>query len=530
MSHPLSRVVLMVPQVGDRVAGGARWIGRVRDCTCVDAWAHDQDRDLGDASVCPATLRRRADAQLVELRVWLAAQADNEALIEDHGADLAGDLRSRVDGLGQLLTGVTASELAGALDGDGLMGTVLALEDTQRRLDAVKAAVLGALVTSGATESEAGLGVKRWKAHRSRGSDVSVARELRAARTAGRFEAFAEALGEGQIGVEHLLALDAVCNERTIDGLIELQPELLRFAKHQQYRLFVNHLRHVVAVLDPDGREPDCGDRDTAAMGRDLEGHLHLRLEASGHNAVEVEAIINAETDRQYRAAVAESDATGKRMPDPAVLRARAVVELIRRGAQPNPKATGPVTEALLPVTVDGQGNPVAVHTPGGDALDPHTAAVLICDAYLQPVVIDENGNPLNLGRTSRFFTPDQRKAMTLRDGGCVFPGCDQPASRCDCHHRTPWQDGGLTNIGHGAMLCRRHHGLVHRREPWTLGIHGLEDLPPDLADAHRVRAASAGLEPATEVLVWRSPKGRLFLAQNATDHRGPAPPRRTAA
>ncbi len=561
MSHRLFRVVFMVREgseserLGSRGCGrgsrpsgveadrlhdvrsgsgsgsNAAWLGQLQDCTCADSWAHGRDRDLGDEAQCPATIRRRGEDLLAQLRVWMVEQAENGALVGECEADPLVEINAQVAVLNRLLTGVGSdrSEVAG-LDGDALMGAVLGLEDTQRRLDAVKASVLGVLVSSGVTESEAGLGAKRWKAYRTHGSDATVARELRVSRTLARFEHFADALARGAVGVDHVLALAAVCNDRTVDGLVELQDSLVRFAKLQSYKVFVAHLRRVVAVVDPDGSEPDCGDRDTASLGRDLEGHLHVRLEASGHNAVEVEQIINAETDRQFRSAVKEYDATGMGVPAHSVLRARAIVELIRRGAQPNPKASSPVVEAVLPVTVDVHGNVVGIHTVDGYDLDTITAATLICDAHTQPVVVDSAGNPLNMGRLCRFFTAEQRKAMVLRDGGCIFPGCDQPASRCDAHHGLEWVNGGLTDICNGGFLCRRHHGLVHCHDPWVIEHFCIEDLPADLREAHRVRAASGGMDPSVDVVVVRSPKGKRFLAQNAVDHRGPAPPQRPPA
>jgi hypothetical protein len=35
-----------------------------------------------------------------------------------------------------------------------------------------------------------------------------------------------------------------------------------------------------------------------------------------------------------------------------------------------------------------------------------------------------------------------------VRDGGCVFPGCDRPLAWCDAHHLWHWVDGGPTDLG----------------------------------------------------------------------------------
>ncbi|MCZ7631817.1 MAG: HNH endonuclease [Microthrixaceae bacterium] len=295
--------------------------------------------------------------------------------------------------------------------------------------------------------------------------------------------------------------------------------------KFHRFSVFVTHLRQVAAMLDTDGAEPDCGDRDSAAMGRDLEGHLHLKLELTGHNAVEIEAIINAETDRQYRAAVREHDTTGLAVPAMGVLRARAIVELIRRGAVINPNSQKPAVSVTLTIRADRDGIPTGVHTLDGYNVDAVSTAVLICEAHLQPVIVDGSGNPLNLGHTVRLFTPAQRNALVVRDGGCIFPGCDQPASHCDAHHEIDWHLGGSTDIDNGALLCRRHHGLVHGHNPWTITHLHIDDLPPDLLEQHLTRAHNAHLDPTPDVRALKSPHGKLLLAQNATDHQGPAPP-----
>jgi len=73
----------------------------------------------------------------------------------------------------------------------------------------------------------------------------------------------------------------------------------------------------------------------------------------------------------------------------------------------------------------------------------------------------------LDLGRTVRLFSPAQRRALALRDGGCTWPGCPAKPLECDAHHLVHWVDGGLTNVSNGSLLCDYHHAKVHR-EGWT--------------------------------------------------------------
>jgi len=101
----------------------------------------------------------------------------------------------------------------------------------------------------------------------------------------------------------------------------------------------------------------------------------------------------------------------------------------------------------------------------------------LCCDADLMPVVLGSSSEILDVGRTQRLVTPAIRKALTLRDGGCIFPGCNAFDTRCEAHHLTPWWDGGATALHNLVLLCPFHHKLVepdqYRRpvDKWIIHI-----------------------------------------------------------
>ncbi|MGB3762978.1 MAG: HNH endonuclease signature motif containing protein, partial [Ornithinimicrobium sp.] len=77
----------------------------------------------------------------------------------------------------------------------------------------------------------------------------------------------------------------------------------------------------------------------------------------------------------------------------------------------------------------------------------------------------------LDQGRTHRLVTPGQRRALHHRDHGCTFPGCTTPAPWCDAHHVTHWSRGGPSDLSNYALLCGRHHTLVHERD-LTATVH----------------------------------------------------------
>ena len=99
-----------------------------------------------------------------------------------------------------------------------------------------------------------------------------------------------------------------------------------------------------------------------------------------------------------------------------------------------------------------------------GDVLSPGVVRRMACDAEIIPVVLGGDSEPLDVGRGRRFYTPAQRRALTVRDKGCSWQGCTVPASWCDAHHVVHWRHGGDTSLLTGALLCPRHHTEVHDR------------------------------------------------------------------
>jgi hypothetical protein len=59
---------------------------------------------------------------------------------------------------------------------------------------------------------------------------------------------------------------------------------------------------------------------------------------------------------------------------------------------------------------------------------------------------------------TQRLFTEQQRLALSARDMGCTFPGCDRPPGWCQTHHVTEHRNAGPTSVDNGALLCGYHH------------------------------------------------------------------------
>ncbi len=82
-----------------------------------------------------------------------------------------------------------------------------------------------------------------------------------------------------------------------------------------------------------------------------------------------------------------------------------------------------------------------------GEPLSAGDLRRLCCDADLLPAVLGGPSTVLDVGRDNRLVTPELRAALVLRDGGCVFPGCNARPSECEAHHIIPWWRGGVTAL-----------------------------------------------------------------------------------
>jgi len=154
----------------------------------------------------------------------------------------------------------------------------------------------------------------------------------------------------------------------------------------------------------------------------------------------------------------------------------------------------------------------------------------MLCDAGVIPVVLGSRSEILDLGRTRRLASSALRHALALRDGHCAFPGCTVPIHRCELHHITPWQCGGLTSLGNLVALCVRHHQLCEPAPPemdgdgyacdpdqWRIRMRGdgiPEFLPPSaLATATGSAGPPGGVSGSAEERLSAAPLPRTLYA-----------------
>jgi hypothetical protein len=179
----------------------------------------------------------------------------------------------------------------------------------------------------------------------------------------------------------------------------------------------------------------------------------------------------------RVEAAAAESRSAGDTRTC-AQLQADALAALALTGVTPDDVMTSPVLPH--PVEVQEHIKPtVQITVPaltmagvsdapgmldGYGPIDPETAARIAVNApsFTRILVQPETGAVLSVGRNQYRVPADLQRAVRLRDGTCRAPGCGRRARACDLDHSVAWEDGGTTDVGNLACLCRHHHRMKH--------------------------------------------------------------------
>jgi hypothetical protein len=239
----------------------------------------------------------------------------------------------------------------------------------------------------------------------------------------------------------------------------EVDGVLTGVAVEADHAALVQVVHAYLAALDPDGPEPDPTEGRSLTLSKHSDGSLSLRghLDAVGGEKLQAALEAHVQADRP----AGDERTRAQRQGD-------ALVQLAD-----NVLATGqvPVLRSVKPhvavrIDLDDLADPAIGAGAGrmgfGSTISAARARWLACDGRISRVVFGPDGVPLDVGREARLVSGSLRRAVELRDGGCVFTGCDAPAHWSDVHHLVHWIDGGETSLDNSALLCERHHTKVH--------------------------------------------------------------------
>lgn len=286
-----------------------------------------------------------------------------------------------------------------------------------------------------------------------------------------RAPATAEAAASGVIGGEHV---DEII--KTLDAFPDVVPDaevsgyeqaLVQLAKRADPHTVARLGRRVRALIEQDYGEPDHDD-DPAAPSRELrvgwlrDGRLGIKGALDKETGLLLETLLSphtkprpAEDGQRDPRSAAERNADG--FADLLEITQRAVDRPTEGGERPTVVVTMNLDNLIAQLTDAAQSG---FATLNGEPITAEQARRIACDAKIVPAVLGSAGEVLDLGRTERLATREQRRALELRDKGCVK--CGRKPKWCVAHHIFHWLDGGPTDVDNMCLLCTTCHRLVH--------------------------------------------------------------------
>lgn len=379
------------------------------------------------------------------------------------------------------------------------------------RLSAVSVTLLGLADAASDSLRDTGTPTTTWLATRGGLSKREAAGMLHQARELRQRPGVGQAAVEGAISVAKARAIS-----RVLDGLTGLDAQQAAQAERVMLDVAARQDADQLAKAAPAVLAAVVGDDADAAQER----HLQRQAEAAQRNRslvfgrdgngsvtfsgslprVAGEAfitLVDSYAESRRRNAAEERD-EALALRSPAQRRADALLDLMaaHHSGRRAPSAGGDRPRVVVTLSYERLRSAAAGAgiIAGDELISAGELRRLCCDADLVPAVLGGASEPLDVGREQRLVTRSIRTALALRDGGCVFPGCDTRPAVCEAHHLRPWWDGGDTALSNLALLCHHHHGLVEpakyaARDQWEvrLGADGLpEAVPPRRHDPER--------------------------------------------
>jgi hypothetical protein len=99
-----------------------------------------------------------------------------------------------------------------------------------------------------------------------------------------------------------------------------------------------------------------------------------------------------------------------------------------------------------------------------GQLLSPDDVARLARTSALVRLVMDADGQVLDMGRKVRLANRAQRRAVFARYATCWVDGCPLPATVCQIDHADNWSEDGMTDLRMLGPACQFHNRDRYRR------------------------------------------------------------------
>lgn len=393
-----------------------------------------------------------------------------------------------------------SADLAG-WSGEEMAGLTAA----RRRARAAELCELGALVEAGVWMGRGFRSPSAWLAAATGEPLGACKRSLHLADRLGRMPHVAEVFASGLMS-EAALGVLADAWAESIAEVFERDVEMLaRWAVDLEYRDAKLVIETWAAHADPDRV-------DRGAEARFDRRRLHVSSMLDG--MVKLDAVLDPEGAAYVCDAIRWLAGSARDPRTPAQRRHDGLVEMARfvlthretpvGGKRQRPKVVVTTSLAELeqraaagvaPAGVGAVGGlqghqvPAGVGHVGSLIVGAEAVRRLACDAGVHRLVTAGSAI-IDYGRQTRSISDALFEVLSIRDGGCRWPGCEIDARFCDAHHAVHWADHGDTEPDNLPLLCWYHHHVVHE-DGWSI-----EPLGAGLFQLHTPSGLSTPLRP----------------------------------
>jgi hypothetical protein len=283
-----------------------------------------------------------------------------------------------------------------------------------------------------------------------------------------RRERVREAAVAGVLSKEHLLVIDHTLTEVPEEDRDNVEAFLVAKAATFDGAGLKKLGKHIVQVLDQDGKEPD--DPELAEPVREFyyasrkDGSVVFRGKVDPESGAKLAALLSP---LAKPTSAKDLRTTPQRQGD-----AFAEIIELAAGSEDLPEEGGERPHLALTMSLeDFLAQKGTAEVEGAGALNAASVTRIACDSKVLRVVLGAKSVPLDVGRTARTIPSQIRKALIVRDKGCAFPACGRRPRQCHAHHVVHWARGGPTSVDNLVLLCNAHHRLMHHSR-WDVKIN----------------------------------------------------------
>jgi hypothetical protein len=422
----------------------------------------------------------------------------------------------------QRLAAVTVDELAD----EQLESLLSRVRRPLLQLEGVRSRAAAAAVARAASRAERtpiGAAVQdrqRRLAEQQQVTHSEIRQQIAAGRAAREHEATGRAMVEGQVAPRHAQLIAKTLADIPLERRAEVEAELLELAGRLDAGAFGRAARELL------GRErPEALATDETRQHRDRS----LRATTTEDGGFAFSGLLYGAAAEQARVAFnafRRPDTPGERR-SPAQRGADAFEQLcaaaLRVGDAPTDHGERPQVMIVFSAAEYAALSTSPELTTGrflgsGQTVTGREVRNLVDDCEVFRLVLDEQGTPMEVSKSVRTVPVGLWRALLIRDGGCVWDGCDAPASWCDvAHGNRSFTRGGKLSLDNSLLLCRRHHRRFDQGS-FSVRIEGtqvtIERVGDEVPAASDPPLPDSGPEDAGSGVRPRAAGGRTLDAQ----------------